>query len=121
MSSLEGKMASMPSIAPYVVAKHALNGLTKAVALEYGVKGITSNAICPGLVELPRSRPGGEGVSIATGMSYTEFVQQFIEQSKTKRLTTVDEISAVAVLLASDDGGGITGAMISVDGGTSEW
>jgi 3-hydroxybutyrate dehydrogenase/3-oxoacyl-[acyl-carrier protein] reductase len=38
-----------------------------------------------------------------------------------KRLNTVEEVAACAVWLASDPGGGVTGAMINVDGGTSPW
>ncbi|MEU9376019.1 SDR family NAD(P)-dependent oxidoreductase [Streptomyces sp. NPDC048255] len=49
MSSVEGKHGK-PVLAPYVAAKHAINGLTKSLAKEVGPLGITVNAICPGLV-----------------------------------------------------------------------
>ena len=39
----------------------------------------------------------------------------------TKKLTTVEEVAAVAVLLASDAGAGITGSLLNVDGGSSSW
>ena len=49
ISSVEGKHGK-PGIPAYVVSKHAMNGLTKAVAKEVGTTGVTCNAICPGLV-----------------------------------------------------------------------
>ena len=52
ISSVEGKQANKPAVSNYITTKHALNGLTKATAFEYGPMGITCNAICPG-----RSRP----------------------------------------------------------------
>jgi 3-hydroxybutyrate dehydrogenase len=67
ISSVEGKMATMPAISPYVVGKHALAGLTKSVALEYGPLGITCNAICPGAVETPAFVKNGHRVAERTG------------------------------------------------------
>jgi NAD(P)-dependent dehydrogenase (short-subunit alcohol dehydrogenase family) len=120
ISSVEGKQATMAAISHYVTAKHAVHGFTKAVALEYGPSGITCNAICPGGVPTS-SRPAGEAAAAAAGMTHADFVQHFLEGTKTKRLNTPAEVAAVAVLLASDLGSGITGALWSVDGGTSSW
>ena len=121
VSSVEGKLATMASIAPYIVSKHALNGLTKATAAEYGPHGITCNAICPGLVDLPRDRPGAQAVSEATGTSYAHVVDSFVAETKTKRLTGLAEINAAALMLASEEAAGITGVLLSVDGGMSPW
>jgi NAD(P)-dependent dehydrogenase (short-subunit alcohol dehydrogenase family) len=120
MSSVEGKQATMAAISPYVSAKHALHGFTKAVAFDYGPDGITCNAICPGKV-LTESRPVGEAAAAAAGMTYEEFLGHFIDATKTKRLNSAAEVAAVAVLLASELGGGITGVTWSVDGGTASW
>ena len=51
ISSVEGKQANKPAVSHYITNKHAINGFTKAVAHEYGPRGITCNAICPGAVE----------------------------------------------------------------------
>ena len=55
------------------------------------------------------------------GMSYQELLDWFAKESATKRLCEVEDVAAVAVLLASDAGGGITGSMLSIDGGSSPY
>jgi 3-hydroxybutyrate dehydrogenase/3-oxoacyl-[acyl-carrier protein] reductase len=121
ISSTEGKQASKAMVSHYITNKHAIHGLTKAVAFEYGPRGITSNAICPGSVETDLTRTVGPDAAEAMGISYEQFLENYAQESMIKRLNTVEEVAAVAVLLASDEGGGITGAMINVDGGTASW
>lgn len=120
VSSLEGKHGK-PGIAAYVAAKHAINGLTKSAAQEVGTMGITVNAICPGLIETDIVRESGAAAAASMGLTYDEMVQQFADESAIKRMNTVEEVGAVAVLLASDVGAGITGALWSVDGGTAAY
>jgi 3-hydroxybutyrate dehydrogenase len=121
ISSVESKQANKAMVSHYITAKHAMNGLTKAVAFEYGPMGITSNAICPGAVETDLMMDAGPGAAEAAGQTYEEFLQTYANESMLKRLTTVEEVAAVAVLLASEVGGGITGSLINVDGGTASW
>ena len=120
ISSLEGKHGK-PGIAAYVAAKHAINGLTKSAAQEVGTTGVTVNAICPGLIETDIVRESGAAAAASMGLTYDEMVQQFADESAIKRMNTVEEVGAVAVLLASDVGAGITGALWSVDGGTAAY
>ena len=82
---------------------------------------MTVNAICPGLVITDIIRNSGPETAKAMGMSFDEMVAMFAAESAIKRPNTVEEIAAVAVLLASDAGGGITGATISVDGGSAQY
>ncbi len=63
----------------------------------------------------------GPGAAEAMGMTYDEFLQWYARESAVKRLNEVEDVAAVALLLASDAGGGITGSMISIDGGTSPY
>ncbi len=121
ISSVEGKQANKAAVSPYIVFKHALNGLTKAVAFEYGPQGITCNAILPGAVETDLTREKGPEAAAMMGISYEQFLQDYANESMIKRLNTVEEVSAVALLLASEQGGGITSALINVDGGTASW
>jgi 3-hydroxybutyrate dehydrogenase/3-oxoacyl-[acyl-carrier protein] reductase len=121
MSSVESKMANKPMVSHYITNKHAMNGLTKATAYEYAQQGITCNAICPGAVETDLMREVGPLVAQQGGTTYEEFLQSYANESMIKRLNTVEEVAACAVWLASDAGGGVTGAMINVDGGTSPW
>jgi len=120
ISSVEGKHGK-PVLTAYVAAKHAINGLTKAVAKEVGTQGVTVNAICPGLVITDIIRDNGPATAQAMGITFDEMVALFAAESAIKRPNTVDEVAAVAVLLASDVGAGITGAIYSVDGGTAAY
>jgi 3-hydroxybutyrate dehydrogenase/3-oxoacyl-[acyl-carrier protein] reductase len=118
ISSIEGKHAKA-GVAGYVANKHAINGLTKAVAKEVGPAGITVNAICPGLVLTDMaSRGGGQGLGVGGSDAVVEL---YSREAALQRPVTVDEVVAVAVLLASDASSGITGALVSVDGGTAAY
>jgi len=121
VSSVEGKQATKAMVSHYITGKHAIHGLIKAIAFEYGPSGITSNAICPGAVETDLMKGPGREAAEAAGLTYDEFLQGYAEESMIKRLNTVEEVAAMAVLLASDLGGGITGTLVNVDGGSSSW
>ena len=121
ISSVEGKQANKAAVSHYITNKHAINGLTKAVAFEYGTKGITCNAICPGAIETDTMRELGPQAAAGAGITYQQFMDNYAQESAIKRLNTVEEVAAMATLLASDIGGGITGALINVDGGTAQW
>jgi 3-hydroxybutyrate dehydrogenase len=118
ISSVQGKQANRPNTSHYISSKHGLNGFTKAVAREYGGNGITSNAICVGAVETDLMREVGPKAASAAGLTYEQYKQRYAEQAMTGQLNTVDEVAAMAVLLASPHGKGITGAILNVDGGT---
>ena len=120
ISSMEGKHGK-PVLTAYTTAKHAINGMTKSVAREVGTQGITVNAICPGLVITDIVRDNGPNTAEAMGMTFEEMVDLFSKEAAIERPNTVEEVAAVAVLLASDLGGGITGALMSVDGGTAQY
>jgi 3-hydroxybutyrate dehydrogenase/3-oxoacyl-[acyl-carrier protein] reductase len=121
ISSVEGKQGNKPAVSHYITNKHAINGLTKAVAYEYGTKGITCNAICPGAIETDTMRELGPQAAAGAGITYQQFLDNYAGESAIKRLNTVEEVAAMATLLASELGGGITGSLINVDGGTSQW
>ena len=118
MSSVEGKHGR-GRVAGYVANKHAINGLVKSVAREVGADGITVNAICPGLVvtDMVLERAGkGLGVDGVDGL-----IALYTKDTALGRAVTVDEVAATAVFLASEAGSGITGALVSVDGGTAAY
>jgi 3-hydroxybutyrate dehydrogenase len=121
ISSLEAKTAQTPMASHYTAFKAALNAFSRCVAAEYAAAGITSNAICPGAVETDLMLITGAKNAEAAGISYDAFKDGYAQQSLTKKLNTVEEVAAVAMLLASPAGAGITGATINVDGGTSPW
>ena len=120
ISSVEGKQGK-PVFTAYTTAKHAVNGMTKSLAREVGTMGITVNSICPGLVITDIVRDNGPATAEAMGMTFDEMIELFSAESALKRPNTVEEVAAVALLLASDAGAGITGANLSVDGGTAQY
>lgn len=117
-SSVEGKLGK-PGIPGYAATKHAVNGLVKAAAQETGTTGVTVNAILPGLIETDIVRATGPDSAIAMGLgSYEALIETFAQESAIKRPNTVEEVAAVAVMLASDAARNFTGCMFPVDGGT---
>ena len=120
ISSTEGKVGK-PVLTAYTAAKHAVNGFTKSMAREVGTLGVTVNAICPGLVITDIIRDNGPRTAEAMGMTFDEMIEMFAQESAIKRPNTVEEVAALAVLLASNAGAGITGACLSVDGGTAPY
>jgi 3-hydroxybutyrate dehydrogenase len=118
ISSIEGKHAKA-NVAGYVANKHAINGLVKAVAKEAGPDGITVNAICPGLVLTDLvARGGGKGLGVS---GLDAVVEMYSREAALQRPVTIDEVVAMAVFLATDAASGITGALLSVDGGTANY
>jgi 3-hydroxybutyrate dehydrogenase len=117
-SSVEGKLGK-PGIPGYAATKHAVNGLVKAAAHEVGTTGVTVNAILPGLIETDIVRATGPDSAVAMGLeNYDALIEAFSGESAIKRPNTVEEVAAVAVLLASNAARNITGCMFPVDGGT---
>lgn len=120
ISSMEGKHGK-PVLTVYSAAKHAVNGFTKSLAREVGSEGVTVNSICPGLVITDIIKENGPKTAEAMGMEFDEMISTFAQEAAIKRPNTVEEIAAMALLLASKEGAGITGAQLSVDGGTAQY
>ena len=120
MSSVEGKVGK-PGLSIYVAAKHAINGLTKSAAQEVGTLGITINSVCPGAIETDIMMAEGPAAAASMGLDYQGLLDVFAQESAIKRLNETSDVAEVCVLLASDAGAGITGSMISIDGGTSPY
>ncbi|HYW71775.1 MAG TPA: SDR family oxidoreductase [Pyrinomonadaceae bacterium] len=117
IASIAGKTGA-PYISAYAASKHAVLGLTRSLALEVAEKGITVNAICPGYVDTEMTSQGVRNIVAKTGKSARQAVKMLERMSPQNRLVTPEEVAAVAVLLASDEGRGINGQAINVDGGT---
>ena len=117
IASIAGKTGA-PYIAAYSASKHGVLGLTRSVAHEVARSGITANAICPGYVDTEMVSRGIEKITTRTGRSAEQALETLKSMSPQHRLVTAEEVAAVALLLASDDGRGITGQAINVDGGT---
>jgi NAD(P)-dependent dehydrogenase (short-subunit alcohol dehydrogenase family) len=110
--------AGAPYIAAYAASKHGVLGLTRSVALEVATSGVTVNAICPGYVDTEMVERGVERITKRTGRSVEEAVDTLKRMSPQNRLVTPEEVASMALLLASEDGRGINGQGINIDGGT---
>tara|TARA_Y100000589_G_scaffold317829_1_gene344442 strand:- start:1076 stop:1819 length:744 start_codon:yes stop_codon:yes gene_type:complete len=87
-------------------SKHAVWGLTKALAKEFAPKGITANIISPGPIEGERN-----------DLTMAAHIAEMVDRVPVGRLGTGDEVAAACALLASDKGGFINGQMIQINGG----
>jgi NAD(P)-dependent dehydrogenase (short-subunit alcohol dehydrogenase family) len=114
VASIAGKIGSIHGSA-YSASKHGLLGLTRSVAQEVVKDGITVNAICPGVVA---SRMNDKRVAYdAQRLSKSVGEVEAVSTPLGRRLTP-DEVSPLAVFLASDDARAITGQPYNVDAGT---
>ena len=101
-----GAYVGAPGQANYAASKAGLIGLTRAIAREYGPRGITANVVAPGpidtdmLATMPEDRRAALGAQVPVG-----------------RIGTADEVAAAVSFLASDSAAYITGAVLPVDGG----
>ncbi|MEV7183461.1 3-hydroxybutyrate dehydrogenase [Kitasatospora sp. NPDC101235] len=117
ISSVHGLRASAFKSA-YVTAKHALEGLSKTVALEGAPHGVTSNCINPGYVRTPLVEKQIAGQALAHGIPEDEVVERImLDRTAVKRLIEPDEVAQLALWLCSPAASYITGASLPVDGG----
>jgi len=99
----------------YTTAKHGLVGFTKQLAQTAGPFGITVNLLCPGWTNT--SLLDFEAVARRAGTTVDEAIASAEAENAQHRVLEPEELTGMATLLASDDGAGITGQVISVDGG----
>ncbi|WP_285115354.1 3-hydroxybutyrate dehydrogenase [Leifsonia sp. fls2-241-R2A-40a] len=119
ISSVHGLRASEFKSA-YVTAKHALEGLSKTTALEGGAHGVTSNCINPGYVRTPLVEKQIADQARLHGIPEDEVVEKvMLTEASIKRLVEPTEVASLALWLAGDDAGMVTGASYTMDGGWS--
>lgn len=104
-------------IAAYAASKHAVLGFTRCVAAEVAANGITANAVCPGFVDTEMVSDSVARIVSKTGLSSEEALDNIKSQSPQKRLLTTSEVAAMVTMLCSEEGRGINGQAIVMDGG----
>ena len=117
IGSIQGLVAS-PYKSCYVTAKHGLNGLTMASALELGEYGITVNSICPAYVDTPLVQKQIAAQAKEHNIKEDEVISDImLRNSAIKKLLDPVDVAKVARFLCSDGAAMITGTAIPVDGG----
>jgi NAD(P)-dependent dehydrogenase (short-subunit alcohol dehydrogenase family) len=104
-------------ISAYVTSKHAVLGLTRALAVETAKFGVTVNAICPGYVDTGLTRRNALLMAEKRGKPLDDSLGILASTSPQKRLIEPEEVAHLALMLASESAKGITGQAINVDGG----
>jgi NAD(P)-dependent dehydrogenase (short-subunit alcohol dehydrogenase family) len=105
--------------APYVASKHGAVGLTRSLALEYAKTGLTVNAVCPAFVDTPMVDDSAARIQRTTGRSEEESRGVLAAMNANGRLVTADEVAASILYLCQPSSRSITGACLTIDGGTT--
>ncbi|GAA2985363.1 SDR family oxidoreductase [Streptosporangium longisporum] len=115
VSSHQARRA-VPGCLPYVTAKAAIEGMTRALAVEYGPHGIRVNAVAPGSVRTERYEDllASQGPEAAARIE-----RQMAQLHPLGRVARAEEVASAIVHLLGDDAAFITGATVPVDGGRS--
>jgi NAD(P)-dependent dehydrogenase (short-subunit alcohol dehydrogenase family) len=101
---------------PYVASKHAVSGMTKNAALEYGKDGILTNAIAPGAILTPMV---AEAFKEVNPQDPKAAEREYAQRNPTRRLGQPHEIAKLVAFLLSEDNGYVNGQTIAIDGGES--
>ena len=117
MGSVHSKEASVLK-APYVTAKHGLEGLTKVIAKEGAAYGVRANLICPGFVRTPLVDKQIPEQAKALGLSEDDVIKKvMLKETVDGEFTTVDDVAQVALLFAAFPSNALTGQSLVVSHG----
>ena len=104
-------------VSAYCAAKHAVLGLTRALALELAKTGVTVNAVCPGFTDTPMIVEAIQTIASKTGRSVLEAKASLTRANPQGRLVSPEEVADAVAWLASPAASAITGQAIAVAGG----
>jgi NAD(P)-dependent dehydrogenase (short-subunit alcohol dehydrogenase family) len=101
----------------YCAAKHAMVGMTRALAIDLARTGVTINALCPGWVETQMVEEAVTRIAAKTGRSEDEARTSLAAMSPQRRMITPDEVAHAALMLCGEGARGIHGQTLVIDGG----
>ena len=104
-------------VSAYCAAKHALVGLTRALAAETATRGVTVNAVCPGYTDTELVRESIERVAAKTGRARSDVLAEYQEDAPIGRLIQPEEVAAAVLYLCSPEAAAVTGTTLAVAGG----
>src|SRR3569623_180790 len=111
-------LVASPNKSAYVMAKHAIAGLTKTIALEVATHGVTVNCVSPGYVWTPLVENQIPDTMKARGLTREQVINDvLLDAQPTKEFVTSEQVAALALFLCGDAAAQITGTHLSIDGG----
>jgi len=118
VSSLAGTVAVPGSVA-YTTSKHALIGLTRSLAADFGALGVRANVVCPGAVRTPMLDRVMDEIGGKVGLDRSCAYERAAALTPLRRAAEPAEIAEIIAFLASPRSSIITGAVLMADGGVS--
>jgi NAD(P)-dependent dehydrogenase (short-subunit alcohol dehydrogenase family) len=116
VASIAGRTGA-PYIAAYASTKHAVVGMTRALAAEVAASGVTVNAVCPFYVDTPMTDRSVENIAAKTGLDAGAARERLIAANPQGRMIGPDEVAFVVATLCDERARGINGQAIGLDGG----